>query len=97
MHQLLQGPSSVSANLTIMPPYSSLPYAELLARLSQSSNASQDPTLQLGSLTTLSAAGLAGNSVCEVGEIQGLGNSGESIAIDLALHIQRMISEHKVD
>lgn len=73
-------------DLSIQPPYSSLPYGALITQLSKAVNASLGPGLQVGTLLALSADGLPANRICEIGELSGLngtGNTQDNIALNL--------------
>ena len=67
----------VQTQATIVPPYADLSYPHILSLLR---DAEQDPSpgqeVALGELTGLSKRGIAGNGICEVGELPGADNNG---------------------
>lgn len=69
--------AGVDASVWVVPPYGSLSYAELLELLGGNSSAPDASGIRLTGLQNFSKIGLAGNGLCELGELPTADNAGK--------------------
>lgn len=62
----------------VIPPYGSLSYAQLLQLLGNSSAADASAAVRLTGISSFSKSGLAGNGLCELGELPTADSAGKS-------------------
>ena len=76
------GPDSAAhamlhADVQVLPPYPPASYPQLAQQLGSSSAAPADPGLQILGVRSISKQGIAGNGICELGELPSANNTGE--------------------
>ncbi|KAK9909309.1 hypothetical protein WJX75_000310 [Coccomyxa subellipsoidea] len=78
--------AAADASVWVIPPYGSLSYAQLLQLLGNSSAADASAAVRLTGISSFSKSGLAGNGLCELGELPTADSAGVPSDCPLGYH-----------